>query len=244
MKVATWNVDQQYRFNATLAARQRKHIDDMDVDVWVFTEAHMQFMLDSGYKCIASSAVAQDITSEGGRWVSIWSRLSASVEPLTADLERVAAIRLYDSGVVIVGTVLPWLSDARDHPKSGSAAFQARLAEQSEDWKRLRDKHRGRVCLTGDFNQDLRTTGSYFGSADGKYALREALAACELVCLTGDDADPLNRVPDRASIDHICIGKGLRLKTPPDVWVEPKGTTVKADDHYGVWAELEIAPTD
>jgi exonuclease III len=244
MKVATWNVDQQYRFDAAFAERQRKHIDVICADVWVFTEAHLQFTLGSGYKCIANSAVAQDITSAGGRWVSIWSRLSASVVKLTADLERSAAIRLNDTGVVIVGTVLPWRTDARQHPKTGSAAFQARLAEQAADWKRLRDEYGGRVCLAGDFNQDLRTTGHYNGSADGKQALREALAACELVCLTGDDADPLNRVPDRASIDHICIGKGLHLKTPPDVWVEPKAATVKPDDHYGVWAEIEIAPTD
>lgn len=106
---------------------------------------------------------------------------------------------------------------------------------------RLQEESEGRICVAGDFNQDLLPSKHYYGSGDGKQALSTALGACSLRCLTGGMDDPLRGVPNRASIDHICIGNGLRAKSPPTVWAEPM-TLHNIDEHYGVWAELEIAP--
>src|SRR5207249_4412305 len=110
------------------------------------------------------------------RWVAIWSRLPARRVQLRADRARCAAVEL-DNGIVVVGTVLPWLGDSVQHPLVGSEAFRARLTEQAADWERLRDECRGRVCVTGDFNQDLLADGRhYYQSAAARDALLAVLA--------------------------------------------------------------------
>jgi hypothetical protein len=208
IKVATWNLDQLH-FIGARALRQLEHIRAISADVWVLTETHDNFAPGPDYHCIARSNAAPDLPNGGARWVAIWSRLPATVEHLTADLERTAAIRLTVGSAVFVGTVLPWLRDTRQHPLNGSAAFRERLTEQTADWARLREEHDGRVCVAGDFNQDLIPTGHYYHSAISRQALRTALGTCGLDCLTGEANDPLAVVPNLASIDHICVGKRL-----------------------------------
>ena len=96
MKVATWNLD-QLRSNGARAARQREAIRIINADVWVFTETQRDFSPGPGYDCIACSTPAPDLPNAVARWVAIWSHLPATVVNLTADLERVAAIRLKDT---------------------------------------------------------------------------------------------------------------------------------------------------
>ncbi len=172
--------------------------------------------------------------------MSIWSRLSAEPVELTADLERVAAARILGA-VVVVGTVLPWLSDDRDPKLRGESAFRARLAEQAADWKRLRAAPGG-LCVAGDFNQDLLTAGHYYGSIGGRGALREALSTSGLECLTGGADDPLAGTPDLACIDHICVG-GLRASRQPrsTAWPAPGELPQNLTDHYGVFVDVEAA---
>jgi len=246
MKVATWNLDQATP-NATKANRQLEFVRDIDADVWVFTESFRDCSPGKGFSCIACSQDAPDRDSVAGAvWVAIWLRLPAESLRLKADLERVAAIKIKqpdDRDVVVVGMVLPWPSDHRDADLSGSAAFQARLAEQSSDWKRLGAEYGGRLCVMGDFNQDLLPTGHYFHSHDSRIALRATLNECGLRCLTGGVDDPLTTVADLASIDHICIGRGLSCghSPPSSVWPRPGTLAKNLSDHYGVCAAVETA---
>lgn len=230
MKVATWNLDQR-QHNATKWARQLEHIRRIDADVWVLTETYRDFSPGPDYRLVAYSDLAGDRLTEDGRWVAIWSRLEGEPIELSSDRERCAAIRLADSGLVIVGTVLPW---------NGTALFQQRLCEQTADWSRLGEEFGGRLCVLGDFNQDLLPCGHYFGSDDGKCALLSALADCELLCLTGGNEDPLAGVCELASIDHICIGPGVRALEPAEVWPAPPTLADDLSDHYGVCVDLEV----
>jgi endonuclease/exonuclease/phosphatase family metal-dependent hydrolase len=230
MRVATWNLD-QLSYNATRAKRQQEEICKVDADVLVLTETHRDFTPGAGYTCHVCSSNATDLP-EGGQWVAIWSKPDAEPVDLSADQKRVAAIRFIGNKAVIVGTVLPWHS---------SAAFQAQLAAQGASWNRLQAESGGRLCVAGDFNQDLLPTGHYFQSAESREALRAALAGCELRSLTGEADDPLREVPDRASIDHICVGKRLRAEEqqPSSVWPKP-GSLLNPKEHYGVWVDIEV----
>ena len=134
MKVATWNLD-QLAPDPARSAWQQEHIGHIKADVWVFTETHRNLSPGDGYECIASSPLAHDIPSEGGRWVAIWCKREQAANPIELgfDQERCAAVKL-SSGVVIVGTGLPW---------NGSMPFLQRLAEQATDWRGYRRSLRG-----------------------------------------------------------------------------------------------------
>ena len=179
---------------------------------------------------------APDRSAEDGEcWVAIWSRLDGSCVQLTADRERVAAAKIDDC--VVVGTVLPWLSDRREPTLTGSALFRNRLSEQASDWQRLRAN--GALCITGDFNQDLLPTGHYYGSKNGRVALRDTLLSCHLDCLTGGEHDPLINEAGRANIDHICVHKMLTLQSPPSSAWPPVGHLKGLTDHYCIYTDIE-----
>src|SRR5262245_24837903 len=145
MKIATWNLD-QHRRTASKWARQLRHIENLAADVWVLTETYRDLAPGAGYELVACSGEAPDRVRPDGRWVAVWCRreLSGKAIELPADRERCAAVELAN-GIVVVGTVLPWLGDTQQHPLSGSEAFRARLTEQAADWKLLRSATGGRV---------------------------------------------------------------------------------------------------
>ncbi len=236
MRIATWNLE-RCSPNTQRASRINEYLSNINADVWVLTETYRDFAPGPEYHLVDYSADANDRQAVDGEcWVAVWSRLPSQSVRLTADLERVAAARVGD--VTIVGTVLPWLVDKRNGI-TGSAEFSARLKDQLVDWKRLRNESTG-LCVTGDFNQDLLTTGHYYGSRDGRNALRMALKQVGLECLTADSNDPLAE-SGLACIDHICVG-GLRTTgtAPSSVWPNPGKLNSNISDHYGVFTNLEV----
>lgn len=242
MRIATWNLDRS-RPGIKRKRQQDAMAQIKDIDVWVLTESFRDLAPGPDYelKSYSSDAVLDRDSEHGECWVTIWTRKDAAIKvQLKADLERAAAVRLVDSGVVVVGTVLPWLTDDRHPEVRGEAAFLARLSEQSEDWLRLRDEASGELCVAGDFNQDLLSEGHYYGSGGGRTALRDAFHKCGLDCLTGGKDDPLAGHAGLASVDHIAI-TGLRAvgERRSTVWPAP-GTLNRTllSDHYGVWAEV------
>jgi hypothetical protein len=240
MRVATWNLARCSPEPSDRVAELLGWIARIDADVWVLTEMHQSFIPGPEYQLFAHSADAPDLNASNGEcWVAIWSRLPAKLEDLHADLKRVAAIRM--ANIVVVGTVLPWLSDDHDPVLRGEAAFKARLEEQAVDWERLRTCAIG-LCVIGDFNQDLLSTGHYYGSTDGRAALQRILLAARLECLTGGADDPLAGSAGLACIDHICVG-GLRARGQPrsSAWPAPGELPRSLTDHYGVWADVEEA---
>ncbi|NJM98997.1 MAG: endonuclease/exonuclease/phosphatase family protein [Phormidesmis sp. RL_2_1] len=167
--------------------------------------------------------------------MAIWSRLGGSSVQLTADLERVAAAKI--DNCVVVGTVLPWLSDRREPKLTGEALFRARLSEQASDWRRLRDE--GALCIAGDFNQDLLSAGHYYGSKNGRAALQEVLSSCDLDCLTSGEDDPLADASGLANIDHICVHQMLPLSSPRSSAWPPIGQLKGLTDHYCIYTEIQ-----
>jgi hypothetical protein len=209
-------------------------------DVWVLTETYVGFSPGPEYELISHSADAPDREAADGEcWVAIWSRLPGKRVGLSADLERATAASIGTS-VVVVGTVLPWLTDNRYPGVHGEAAFRARLDEQACDWHRLGSDPSSGLCVAGDFNQDLLASGHYYGSAGGRQALCQALVSAGLDCLTGGADDPLAGVQGLACIDHICV-HGLSPGGQPrsTAWPPPGQLPRRLTDHYGVWADFK-----
>jgi hypothetical protein len=239
MRVATWNLDRCRPGPSARAARLSELMAGIDADVWVLTETHRGFSPGPGHQLVAHSADAPDRdVSRGECWVAVWSRLPAEPLAVTADRERMTAARV-GGWMAVVGTVLPWLSDGRPAGLRGEEAFRARLAEQAADWRRLREAHR-RLCVAGDFNQGLLPAGHYYGSSGSREALRAALAAEGLECLTGEADDPLAGHPGLACLDHICVaGLRPRGRVRSAAWPAPGELTAGLTDHYGTWVDLD-----
>jgi len=234
MRLAIWNLN-RCRPNTARAHRLQQGINQVNADVWVLTETSVEFSPGPEFCLLAHSANAPDRDAKQGEcWVAIWSRVGGDCVQLTADLERAAAVKIDDC--VVVGTVLPWLSDRRDPRLTGGALFQARLSEQAKDWQRLQAK--GAICVAGDFNQDLLLTGHYYGSKNGRAALKETLSSCNLNCLTGSEDDPLADGLGQANIDHICVHEMLPLQSPPSSAWPSVGQLIGLTDHYCIYTDI------
>jgi endonuclease/exonuclease/phosphatase family metal-dependent hydrolase len=216
----------------------------INADVWVLTETYKGFEPGEGYTCVSISTDASDRDAANDEcWVAVWSKTHGKMLTLDRDTERTAgATFLLDDGkvVAVVGTVLPWLADKKDQVVHGAAGFIKSLELQAQDWERLQTTFCGRWCVAGDFNQDLLPTGHYYGSRIGREVLRSVLAKLRLDCITGGVDDPLSSVKGLATVDHICIGHGLKTigASRSNVWPKPGELTSDLSDHYGVWAEF------
>ncbi len=146
-------------------------------------------------------------------------------------------------GLIVYGTVLPWLSDKRFDPLRGAAAFTRELAMQAEDWVRIRSENpEFGFCMAGDFNQDL-SDKHYYGSKIGRAALQLTLEATELECLTSNDRYRVNELTDGrcSAIDHICLCDtwAPRFRGSSNVWPGENERTSSLSDHFGVWIDLQ-----
>jgi endonuclease/exonuclease/phosphatase family metal-dependent hydrolase len=221
-------------------------MDVLDADVWVLTETRRDLAPGPEFRLVAHSEKAPDRT-EGEVWVAIWTRLDPARPVATADSERTACMQLVaESGgsLLVFGTVLPWLTDRRRDPLRGFAAFDAALQEQKADWQKLkRANPHDLVCVAGDFNQDLLEEGHYYGSTRGRAALRTALEAAGLTCMTAGTRDPVAaQWPGYACIDHICISNEF-MPTVGSVHSWPSNAELgsRLTDHFGVAVSLNTS---
>lgn len=239
--IATWNLDNMPLEGARANACRSK-IAEIQAQVWVLTEFREGFNLGEDFRLVAESQPATDLATDR-RWTGIWAHKSlfGSKEP-TSDPERTvcARFKIFDSFIIFVyGTVLPWLgSEWKGNKSEGGQAFSQALDMQKNDWSALRDDHpEAWLCVAGDFNQDLLETGHYYGSKNGRKALKESLEYANLTCFTGGKTDPVRKYDsEKANIDHICLGWPARehkLSAIVNAW-PPIHNEIALSDHFGV----------
>lgn len=246
MKIATWNLESARRLGADRKAAFYDSIKVVNADVWILTETWTKTNLEplSGFLSAAQSSQAEDLASAPERcWVSIWVRHPIAHEgvEIHAQRDRIAGVRIKipdHPDMVVVGCVLPWISDKL---WPGAAGFCRAVAVQAAEWTRIRAQYDDcTFMLAGDFNQSLPGVSRY-GSKDGEIALTVALRDQDLFCLTPGNVAPTGK----PRIDHICIGRSL-LQAPylPEVseWVVPVINGKPITDHVGIAAELPFCP--
>ena len=184
IRIATWNLNRLPKNSG----KKQPILDQMDIispDIWVLTETHESFSPGTDYTLIARTTSASDLTEEEC-WTAIWSKVPAELVEVRADSQRMTAMRTKEErGILVIGTVLPWMNDSQ-RPPLGAAGFCQTLREQSTDWLRLKESQPwAGWCVAGDFNQDLRSSGHFYGTWQGREELRHVLQRLNLVCLTG-----------------------------------------------------------
>lgn len=240
MRLATWNLESAKRLTAERESAFRQAMATVAADIWVLTETWSNFSPAPEHRRVAQTSEAADLRSEPDRcWVAIWAKSDLVAQPLMvhAQADRMSSIRVEIPGLqslVVVGTVLPWMSD-RLWP--GDDGFCAALAEQEAAWASIRGSaglHQ--FVVAGDFNQSLPHR-RYYGSQAGEAALQGTFERKRLLCLTtGDDA---NRGTPR--IDHICVGRSDDQPfqhATPGTWPVPEWNGRPITDHLGVFVDL------
>ncbi|MFZ4535573.1 endonuclease/exonuclease/phosphatase family protein [Propionivibrio sp.] len=246
IRIATWNLESVRPLGADRKAAFYDAIEKRDADVWILTETWVATSLEplSNYVMAAQSLSAEDLASSPERcWVSIWVRNTIAHTPVEihAQQDRMAAVHIKipkHPAIVVVGTVLPWLSDKL---WLGADGFCSAVAVQSAEWTRIHAQHDDCTFLVaGDFNQSLPGVSRY-GSKDGEIMLSAALRHRDLFCLTPG----LDTLTGRPRIDHICISRrGLQSPYLPNVseWAVPFINGKPITDHVGIAAEIPTLP--
>ncbi len=242
MRIATWNLNRPGPLTASRAKALLEHIDKIKADIWILTETHKDFSPGEGYSCVALSSEERKDTP-GEYWTAIWTRGEGEQIPLTNDPQRTTCARISIQGehpIVVYGTVLPWLTDIDLPAFHGSAAFIERLQWQQREWQRLQREYADHdFCVAGDFNQDLAAT-HYYGSNDGRDALRAALASADLDCVIAGSRDPAAAYTEHKTIDHICLGPTLQAlgTSASGTWPPADERGSKLIDHFGTFADI------
>lgn len=246
IRIATWNVERPTSSQPGRLAALHEWLGRVNADVWVLTETSTRLVPGADYVAVESCGADRPGEAEE-RWVTIWSRLPVIDEPTTVDCVRTACARLRtpDGGALVVyGSVLPWVSSGwGGHRAKGGVAFCAALEAQSGDWQRIRkDDPTAMLCVAGDLNQDLRARHHY-GSRVRKRALADAIAGVDMVCLTAEGRDPVDRQTRGtwASIDHICVSRELAGRaTEAQAWPQADAPVRTISDHFGAWVNVTM----
>lgn len=240
MRIATWNLQSDKPLVQEREALFRQAMNDVNPDVWVFTEAWEEFTPGVDYRLAAMSNPADDLSPASRRWVAIWvrSNLATTQQVVQVEPDRMACALVKIPGqrdVVVIGTDLPWHFDKRWLYSTG---FCAALTIQTAEWKRIWRMFPSCIYLVaGDFNQSLPYKERR-GSEKGGIALNDALKSHALRCVTeGNDS-----LTSLARIDHICVSQiGLRPPFVPGDWAIPRIGEKEITDHSGVFADVNIS---
>ncbi|XYD10157.1 hypothetical protein R1A27_06490 [Methylobacterium sp. NMS12] len=243
MRIGTWNVE--YAAGADKNARRRDVLQQHDCDLWVLTETHDELAPSENHMAVHS---AQRPTGRpGGRWASIWTRYPVVQQLEVVDPRRtVAAMVEAPTGPLIVfGTVLPWASDRGDAdpgtPVRGWSELHRVVVQQGQEWAALRERYPDAdLCVAGDLNMNLGGK-HYYGTAQSRRLLREAMAACGLFCATETERLPAGRLA-HPPIDHVLLPLAWEPRTAVVAAWEGKALPVpRLSDHSGL--AVSVDPT-
>ncbi len=171
--------------------------------------------------------------------MAIWSRLEGKAIEVQRQPDRLACgliQRPSGKAMLVVGTVLPWLSDSL---WPGADGFCSALDGQVAEWTRLKTMQPdAELVVAGDFNQSLPYQ-QHYGTKAGAEELGDALEAQGLFCLTeGNDL-----LTGKPRIDHLCIKDSMSEADPKPVaqtWPIPCVQGIEISDHAGVRVDLDF----
>lgn len=207
----------------------------------MLTETHDRVAL-PGYT--AAHSGPRPFSVQGGRWVSIWSRLPLlnAVDVHDPNRSVAACIASPFGELLVYGTVLPWQTDVGEPPleprPNGWTEQYRAIPLQGEDWKRLKAAHAdAHLIVAGDLNISLGGP-RYYGTGQGRALLGEAMSAAGLVCATAFDCVTRGMLQHPA-IDHVLLPSDLSNRAKVVAAWEgrtPAGT--RLSDHSGLVVEI------
>ncbi|WP_342112090.1 endonuclease/exonuclease/phosphatase family protein [Methylobacterium sp. SI9] len=236
MRIGTWNVE--YAAGLEKNAQRRAILVQQACDVWVLTETHDELELTATHTAVHS--MQRPTGRLGGRWASIWTSYRVLQRIEVVDPRRtVAALVEAPSGLLIIyGTVMPWASDRGDAgpgtPVRNWSELHRVVVQQGEEWATLRRRYpKTNLCVVGDLNMNLGGQ-HYYGTAQSRRLLREAMAQCGLFCATQTERLPIGALA-HPPIDHVLLPVAWEPRVQVvAAWEGKSGLAPRLSDHSGL----------
>lgn len=213
--MATWNVERPKPTGWKIPPAQRRRMAEVDADIWVLTETHLTHAPTDEHMYAVFSPPHPERRPEHERWASIWSRwpLAEVREPPAHRRGTVAAEVDTPGGAILVyGTVIAWANEPQFDDGTPAKMWQVHVSEidrQGREWCHLRSAHPNvPMVVAGDFNQSRDGSG-WYGTAESRRRLGQALAEAGLTCVTEMDATAQGLLRSHHLIDHVCLTNGL-----------------------------------
>jgi endonuclease/exonuclease/phosphatase family metal-dependent hydrolase len=236
VRIGTWNVE--YAAGREKNAQRRALLEHHACDVWVLTETHDQLELTATH--VAVHSAQRPTGRRGGRWASIWTRYPVLQQLEVVDPRRTVAA-LVDAPsrpLIVYGTVMPWASDRGDAepamPARNWSELHRVVVQQGREWAALRRQHpEADLCVAGDLNMNLGGK-HYYGTAQSRQLLREAMKACGLFCATETERIPAGALA-HPPIDHVLLPSAWASRTEVvAAWEGKASAEQRLSDHSGL----------
>jgi len=246
VRIATWNVERVKPQGWKIAPAQRRRMTEVDADIWILTETHIDHSPGHGYDVVHTPAIP-DRRPANERWVGIWSRYT--IAPITDPAPRgrgtVAAIVDAPIGqLVIYGCVIAWANEpilADGSPATMWRAHAENIAQIDHDLAVIRDRHPSLpIIIGGDFNQDRDGSG-WYGTNAVRQQLTDVLGRHGLACVTGFDVVAAGLLGNHHLVDHICVPVSLAETAAVSCWEITDEAGVRLSDHPTVAIDLADA---
>jgi hypothetical protein len=243
VRVATWNVERVKPKGWKIAPAQRQRMADVDADIWILTETHVDHGPGATYCGIHTPPITERRPADE-RWVGIWSRYPNApiAEPEPRGRGTLAALIDTPIGeLVVYGCVIPWANEPTlgDGTPATMWRAHAETIEQIDlDLTAIRNRHPSLpIILAGDFNQDRDGSGWY-----GTRAVREQLSAVldrhDLASPTAKDVVAAGLLRSHHLVDHICITSSLAADVDVHCWETIDEADVRLSDHPTVAIDI------
>lgn len=216
LRVATWNLERCPSSRLALAEAQRRRIDVVGADIWIFTETFLDRSPGDDYSPVFSPPHALRRSGPDERFVGIWSRWPIRELDHPLAHRRGSAVAQVDTPggpVIVYGSVIPYAGERHFDDGQPARPWEVHLEEirrQGSEWLSLRHDHPGTpMIVAGDFNQARSGRPRSYGTAGGRAALSAALNAAGLRSLTDVDLVTAGQITGRSHVEHICVNAQL-----------------------------------
>jgi hypothetical protein len=243
VRIATWNVERVRPKGWKVAPAQRRRMAEVDADIWILTETHVDHSPGDGYDAIHSPAIP-DRRPEDERWVGIWSRypMTPILEPPPRGRGTVAALVNTPAGdIVVYGCVIAWANEPLLADGSPVAMWKAHaevITQIDHDLEMIGDRHHHvPIIVGGDFNQDRDGSG-WYGTSAVRRQLGDVLDRHELTCVTAFDVVAAGLLDSHHLVDHICVPKSHAEPTVVSCWETTDNAGVRLSDHPTVAVDM------
>lgn len=244
IRIATWNLERPNLNGWTKNPRIIGRMQDINADLWILTETNASVSPGIDYFSTATLPV-KNYHRLGESFTAIWTkwRMLRLIPTFDASLAICAEVESPFGPMIVYGTIITYANDPG--PKNKSKQWEEHrksILKHSDDWQRIRNDYPGHhLIVGGDFNQSRDGSG-WYENKEALNLLTEALYKSELTCVTDIDMRKAGQLKKRASIDHICVSKGLTANF--SVWEGTTEDNIKMSDHNGVLVELTCCQED
>jgi endonuclease/exonuclease/phosphatase family metal-dependent hydrolase len=240
IKIATWNLNRP-----TLSTQPRNDsiliiLRKIDADILILTETNSCIDLSDTYQtyfsttCLFQSlALGKEFYKEGENRVTVWSKFRGQrrIDMCNSHSSVCASLETDWGALNVYGTVIGIYGKNRSQyePKLSKNDFEAAIQAQLTDWERLADLEN--LCIAGDFNTELSSSGKHYVSASDRGRINECFEKIRVQVPTRD-------IPN--NVDHVAVSASFLKDIYPtwQTWNETRNKSLLSD-HMGVSITLQ-----